>query len=553
MLIRIWLDRLHDLLQQGHVLVLGHLPVEATLFLQLAIVLGHELLHLAHHVVVPLVLDRLLIVLQLPREQVRLGVLELNRVELILLLVYLVWDVARGFRSLYDPPILYLVCIDEPDIVTVVLHELRRHLQELDLTHFLKEKAHFQALHVGVTLELSGLEQLKLVDPAKLIKTDLLRCRLIVSRVQRRPEPHSYVVVLRALAGEDPSLHIIDDFGVTVLTVHFGQFLSVVSKLVECYGSCRLFNLARVDLLEARRLAIGLLGRPVVPLVVVAADPGVPRLRRMLILILLLWMVLRLLHLKLLLLLLSRCPCLVLLHLILGEARSCLPSCWRIGRGPLRRVTQTRRREPRRRTGRHSITLVTAPRSRLEEAIRAGHCLGLSYLLLAQDLLVHKPVLLGLGLTLLDDLVELGEQVVFWRQLRLLIFVAIEFGQAKIFIVLCDELGVTLLIEHGIGKEDFTAGDILLLDVLPRPRHQLLDQYVEGHVIPSPEILLLLRVSFLATKFGLVLDHLGLAGVATDFVSIVIGSREASIVERQTCVCPASTSRGRPLGLNLTA
>ena len=134
-----------------------------------------------------------------------------------------------------------------------------------------------------------------------------------------------------------------------------------------------------------------------------------------------------------------------------------MPSCWRIGRGPLRRVTQTRRREPRRRTGRHSITLVTTPRSRLKEAIRAGHCLGLSYLLLAQDLLVHKPVLLGLGLTLLDDLVELGEQIVFWRQLRLLIFIAIEFGQTKIFIVLCYELGVSLLIEHGIRKEDFTA------------------------------------------------------------------------------------------------
>ena len=292
MLIHIWLDGLHDLLQQGHVLVLGHLAVDATLFLQLAVILGHELLHLAHHVVVPLLLNRLLIVLQLPREQVRLGILELDRVELILLLVYLVRDIGSGFRALYDPPILYLVCIDEPDIVTVVLHELRRHLQKLYLTHFLKEKAHFQALHVGVTLELTSLDQLKLVDPAELVKTDLFRSRLIVGRVYGRPKPHSYVVVLRALAGEDPSLHIIYDFGVTILTVHFGQFLPVVSEFVECYGSRRLFNLARVDLLEARRLAVGLLSRPVVLLVVVAADPGVPRLRRMLILILLLWMVL---------------------------------------------------------------------------------------------------------------------------------------------------------------------------------------------------------------------------------------------------------------------
>ena len=70
---------------------------------------------------------------------------------------------------------------------------------------------------------------------------------------------------------------------------------------------------------------------------------------------------------------------------------------------------------------------------------------------------MHKPVLLGLGLALLDDLVELGEQLVFWRQLRLLIFISIEVGQTKIFIVLCYELGVTLLIEYGIRKEDFTA------------------------------------------------------------------------------------------------
>ena len=41
---------------------------------------------------------------------------------------------------------------------------------------------------------------------------------------------------------------------------------------------------------------------------------------------------------------------------------------------------------------------------------------------------MHKPVLLGLGLTLLDDLVELGEQFMFWRQLRLLLFITIEFS-----------------------------------------------------------------------------------------------------------------------------
>ena len=121
----IWLDRLHDLLQQGHVLVLSHLLVETALVLQLGIVLRHELLHLAHHVVVPVLLNRLLIILQLPREEVRLGVLELNCVALFRLLVYLVGDAARGCCARNDLPILHLVCIDEPNIVTVVLHELR--------------------------------------------------------------------------------------------------------------------------------------------------------------------------------------------------------------------------------------------------------------------------------------------------------------------------------------------------------------------------------------------------------------------------------------------
>ena len=47
--------------------------------------------------------------------------------------------------------------------------------------------------------------------------------------------------------------------------------------------------------------------------------------------------------------------------------------------------------------------------------VRARRRLRLPHLLLALQLLLHEPELLGLGLTLLDDLIELGKQVMFGR------------------------------------------------------------------------------------------------------------------------------------------
>ena len=76
-------------------------------------------------------------------------------------------------------------------------------------------------------------------------------------------------------------------------------------------------------------------------------------------------------------------------------------------------------------------------------------------------------------------------------KLRLFLLIAIEFSKAEIFIVHRDELGMTFLIEHGVWEKDFAARDVLLFDVLARLRHQLLYQYVKGHVVPALEILFL--------------------------------------------------------------
>ena len=77
-----------DLLQLWIVFILHVGPSNTHLFLHLRVILRHEFLHLIHDIVLPLSLNRLLIILQLSREQISLSFLEPNGLLLCLHLIY---------------------------------------------------------------------------------------------------------------------------------------------------------------------------------------------------------------------------------------------------------------------------------------------------------------------------------------------------------------------------------------------------------------------------------------------------------------------------------
>ena len=165
--------------------------------------------------------------------------------------------------------------IYEPHIVAVVSHKLRRHLQKLQLAHLLQKEAHFQALHVGVTLELLRLEEHELVDSAELVVADFFGCGFIVSRVEWRLELDRDVVLFGGLGGEDAGLDVIDNH--FVATGGPTQLGAVVEKLFLRDRVRRLLNFAAVDLGEAGSGPDWLLVFFAVVLVEVEAHPCVPR------------------------------------------------------------------------------------------------------------------------------------------------------------------------------------------------------------------------------------------------------------------------------------
>ena len=212
--------------------------------LHLCEVLCHELLHFALDVLFSLFLDNLLVIFELSGEEIRLGILEIKSFKLDLL-VEGDW-LCLGPRRV--PSILDLVRVYKPHIVAVVPHKLRRHLQKLQLAHLLQKEAHFQALHVGVTLELLRLEEHELVDSAELVVADFFGCGFVVSRVERRFELHSDVVLFGRLGGEDARLDVVDDH--FVATRGPAQVGAVVEELFLRDRVRRLLNFAAVDLGE---------------------------------------------------------------------------------------------------------------------------------------------------------------------------------------------------------------------------------------------------------------------------------------------------------------
>lgn len=124
LMVHVRFQLLEDGVKLGLVLVLSLVIVESHLALHLTVVLRHEFFHPVHHVVLSLSFDRLLIVLQLSREEVSLGVLELQSLLLCLSLV----NVARDFEQVGARTVLDLVGVDKPNVIFVVSDKLARHL-----------------------------------------------------------------------------------------------------------------------------------------------------------------------------------------------------------------------------------------------------------------------------------------------------------------------------------------------------------------------------------------------------------------------------------------
>ena len=72
----------------------------------------------------------------------------------------------------------------------------------------------------------------------------------------------------------------------------------------------------------------------------------------------------------------------------------------------------------------------------------------------------------------------------------------IPFGNAKVFVVHRNKLRHTFFIENCVGEEHLAAAQHLLLRVLFRFRHQLLDKNVERHIILALEEILSYPLTF---------------------------------------------------------
>ncbi len=193
--VTIWPELLQDLFKLGLVLIFAQVGMNAHLSLHLIVVGGHEVAHLVHHVVLALCLNRLLVVAQLPRKQVRLLVLELLSLLLSLLIVFEAHDLVHvAAASIVD-----FLSVHEPHIVAVVPDKLSLHLKDLDLTDLLEVVADLEALYMGVAFKFTLLEQLVFVNDAEILIVDLLSGCFIACSIQRRLEFHCDGVGLRVL------------------------------------------------------------------------------------------------------------------------------------------------------------------------------------------------------------------------------------------------------------------------------------------------------------------------------------------------------------------
>jgi hypothetical protein len=172
-------------------------------------VLRHKFSHPVHDVVFPLGLDCLLVVLEFPRKQVGLSVLELDSLLLSLFFV----DETGYFQEVLAGSVLDVVGVDKPNIICVIPDELAFHLENFLVPNFLHVVSHFETLDVGVSVELTCFQKLEFVHPAKSLKIDLFLGVFLCGIVDGSTELYCDAVTFSVLGRGHCSLNIVDHFG----------------------------------------------------------------------------------------------------------------------------------------------------------------------------------------------------------------------------------------------------------------------------------------------------------------------------------------------------
>ena len=123
-----------------------------------------------------------------------------------------------------------------------------------------------------------------------------------------------------------------------------------------------------------------------------------------------------------------------------------------------------------------------------------------------------------------DDLIKFRDQVTCMGHL-LFILVFVPFCQAKVLIVVRNELRLTFLVEKGVREEYFTAGQHLLFGVFLRFGNQLVDQHMEGHIFLTLEVSLVLYLLDLKALLLLYLRDAALAALKPSLASASVARK----------------------------
>ena len=207
------------------VLILPLILVNSHLFLHVLVVISHEVSHFVHYLVLTLYLNCLLVVLQLSSEQVRLRILEGNR----LLLSFRLVSEARDLVEVLAATILDLIGVAKPDVILVISDEFNVHLKDLNLADLLQVVCYLEALHLSVLFKLEIFEQPVLIFDLECLIVDLFFCVFVIGSVDGCPELDRYRAVSLRVCLADARLNVVDDVlcGESRALQSFSQLLEV--------------------------------------------------------------------------------------------------------------------------------------------------------------------------------------------------------------------------------------------------------------------------------------------------------------------------------------